>query len=263
MSLLPRISLAVLAVSLGICAHYGALSAQETKFQYEVNTDGINIRCDSTVTSAVVCNLKRGETLDVVSEAYGWYKVRLPAHAPAFIHKSMVTLAADNQSATVVKDNVNIRLGPVASSAVLGKVHRDKTVVITADQGDWYGIQPPSTAYGWVNKKFVSKTIKFAAPPAASAVPSVAAVPPQAQAPSTAQPETLQQEGVIKPYGFFFKGPFTHKLLTADNRVFLLKADAKVLDSLNNRKVKLTGVIVRSEKQKYPVLEIRGIEELQ
>ncbi len=241
-------------VFLGACFCYSPVSAQETKFQYEVNADGIHIRSDSTVSSAVVCALKKGDVLEVVSEAYGWYKVRLPALAPAFIHKSMVA-AADNQTATVVRDNVNIRLGPGTSSPVVGKVKKDQVVAITSDQGDWYGIQPPPTAYGWINKKFVSKTITFAQPPQPPPQP-------QAQAASPSQPEILQLEGVIKPYGLFFRGPIAHKLLTGDNRVFLLKGDRKVLDSLNNHKVKISGVIDQAEKQKYPVLRIRGAEEI-
>jgi uncharacterized protein YgiM (DUF1202 family) len=249
------VSTIALVVFLGVSFCCSTVSAQETKFQYEVNADGIHIRCDSTVSSAVVCALKKGDVLDVVSESYGWYKVRLPALAPAFISKSMVA-AGNNQTATVVRDNVNIRLGPGTSLPVVGKVKKDQVVVITSDQGDWYGIQPPPTAYGWINKKFVSKTITFAQPPQPPA-------PPQAQATSSPQPEILQLEGVIKPYGFFFKGPIAHKLQTGDNRVFLLQGDKKVLDSLNNRKVKLTGVIDQAEKQKYPVLQIRGAEEIE
>ena len=69
-------------------------------------------------------------------------------------------------------------------------------------------------------------------------------------------------EGIIKPYGKVFRRIATHKLITQDGKIFLLKGSKKNLDSLNYRKVKVMGKLSNLAKQKYPIIEILKIEVL-
>ncbi|MDI6606370.1 MAG: hypothetical protein QME65_04440, partial [Candidatus Omnitrophota bacterium] len=68
----------------------------------------------------------------------------------------------------------------------------------------------------------------------------------------------------IKPYGRVFARKATHKLITEDKEVFLLKGDRKALNALNSRRVKVSGIKEKDapKKDKYPLIEVRAIEEI-
>ena len=72
--------------------------------------------------------------------------------------------------------------------------------------------------------------------------------------------ENISIIGVIKPYGRFFGRTATHKLITQDNKIFLLKANKKSLEALNNQKAKVTGKLISAPGQKYPVIEASILE---
>lgn len=129
-------------------------------FQGEINTDNINIRSDATVSSEIICKAHRAEPIEVITELYGWYKIRLPKNAPSFIKKSLVS-SIENKTAKVLKDNVNIRLYPSESSPILGIVNNGEPINILEDKGEWYRIEPVNSSFGWVNKKFVNKSARM------------------------------------------------------------------------------------------------------
>lgn len=233
-------------------------------FYGEVNTDNINIRCDATINSQIICKVNKGEFTKVVSEFYEWYKIRLPKDAPSFIKKDLVAIEdkmnqvedikQGKQIAKVIKENVNIRLLPSESAAIIGKVNKNEIVNILKDEGNWYKITPPDNSSGWIHKKFVNKKN-----------PVVKKDPPQekelVESNKTSQDKTkISLVGMIKPYGMIFKRVGTHKFLTEDNKVFFLKGDKKILDNLNYRKVKINGKLMTSSKKKTPVIEIENLE---
>lgn len=162
----------VLAVSL----MFKICPAQEpVSFKEEINSDGINVRQDATVNSDIICVLKKGMEVEVVSEFFEWYKIRLPRVAPAFIKKPLTecnsyfhpTLSAGNafttktethcQNAKVLKMKVNIRLEPSESSAIIGTIDKDGVVNIVKEVQGWYQIEPTFNSFGWVNKKFIRR----------------------------------------------------------------------------------------------------------
>jgi len=238
-------------------------------FTGEVNSDNINIRSDSTVSAQIICKCAKGQRLEVVAQRYGWYKIRLPKPAPSFIKKNLVTGIEDKpadsfdklkasgneliKSAKVIKDRVNIRLAPSESSPILGKADRNEVITVLEDKGGWYRIEPINNSFGWISSKFIAKV-------AAPAEPE----PLQAQQqiiPAAGEKSTVI-EGVVKPYGIVFRRPATHKIITSDNKIFLLKGNKKSLDQLNYHKVKVTGKPIGTDNQKYPIIEIEKIEEL-
>lgn len=248
---------------------FKVIFAQEaTPFTGEVNANNINIRTDSTVASEVICNIDKGEQVEVLSELYGWYKIRLPKKAPSFIKKDLVCAIEDkpadsfdklrgsdtgqNRIAKVDKDKVNIRLHPNESSAVLGKAGKNEVITILENRGAWYKIEPINNSFGWINNKFVSK---------ASVVKKIK----EEDRPLTqiAPVETsVTVEGIIRPYGMIIKRIATHKLVTSDNNIFLLKGNKKSLDALNYHKVKVIGKFISPNKEKFPVIEIDKVEGL-
>lgn len=234
---------------------YGAFTGQ-------INASGINIRVDATVGAEVICTLAKGELVEVVWEVYDWYKIRLPKRAPSYIKKNLlecnnVNAAFASQSgkclsAKVIKDRVNIRLGPTESAWVLGKVDKATVVDVIADEGGWYKIHPVYQSYGWVNKKFVNKEVvvlqKLDTAVKVTAVDKLG--------------EQLVVEGKVSPYGIVLWRKATHKLITFENKIYFLKGDRKSLNSLNYRKVKVTGKLISLAAGKYPIIQIDIIEAL-
>lgn len=120
----------------------------------KVNADNINVRADATASSKIICTLSYNDTIEVIGEAYGWYRIRLPKHTNAFIRKDLV-ITINNKTARVAKERANIRLGANENAIILGKASKDEQLNIIEDLGDWYRIEPPKDTFGWTHKKFI------------------------------------------------------------------------------------------------------------
>lgn len=229
-------------------------------FYGRINAEGINLRVDATVGSAVICTLSKGQSVEVVSQSNDWYKIRLPKVAPSYVKANLVEcINRDSVSgpgkclnAKVIKDRVNIRLGPSESTWILGKVDKLTVVNILGQDGSWYKIMPVYQSFGWVNKKFISKEPVL---PKKEEV-TVTVV-------KDAKPiDQLVVEGVVSPYGIVLWRKATHKLITSENKIYFLKGNRKGLDSLNYHKVKVTGKLITPASSKHPIIEIDIIEVL-
>lgn len=262
-----RCFLALLFLGLGVCDPAQAQSF--VAFTGQVNSGGINVRVDSTVGSEIICTLAKGDLVEVVGESYDWYKIRLPKEAPAYIRQDLLecnNTATNNLnpglnapssrclSATVLKDKVNIRLAPSESSWILGKVDKATVVNVVSQRNGWFRIHPVYQSYGWVNKKFISKEIIEVKPVAVVVQPAISV---------NQAGESLVVQGVIGPYGVVLWRKATHKLATLDGKTYLLKGDRRSLNSLNGRKVQISGKLVRPVSGKYPIIQIDTIEVLE
>jgi len=214
-------------------------------FQGEVNADDINIRSDSTSNSEVICKINKSQTVDVISELYDWYKIKLPTEAPSFINKEF-TSPVDNKTAKVMKDNVNIRLKPNTSSAILGRVNTNEVVIVLEERGDWYRIEPVKDSAGWIHKNFVNKLEKKKTK--------------LAKKDETVVDRNITLEGIIRPKTFTRVA--THKLITEDDKVYLLRGDRETLNSLNKRRARITGKLVDPTAETDPIVEVEKIEAL-
>ena len=242
--MLPKSKLGIILASL-LTQVFFSYSAQagQVLLQGEVNSNNINIRSDSSISSEVICTVNRGENLDIISELYGWYKVRLPSIAPSFIKKDFVLLI-EGKTTKVASNNVNIRLRPDTKSPILGKVNRDDTVSVIGDSGDWYRIQPVISSTGWINKSFITKLEQKQV---------------EAAAIQNKEDSSKVIEGILKQK--VFTRVATHKLIAKD-KVYLIRGDRQYLDSFSGKKIKLTGKIIDPTKQKYPIIAVEKIEEL-
>jgi uncharacterized protein YgiM (DUF1202 family) len=216
--------------------------AQETfPFQVEILDNNINIRSDSTVSSPVLCKVNKGERLTVLSQHYDWYKVELPKNTPSFIKEDFVS-SVDSKTASVINDRVNIRFGPGESFPIIGVAGKEEALNVLEHNSGWYKIEPTGSCFGWLHKQFTKKFVNIS---------------------KTAEPasgDTLTIEGTIKPYGVVFKRVAQHKIITQDEKMFLLKSDKENLNAFKYRKVKVTGKIISGFKEKYPVIEVIRLE---
>jgi len=272
----------VLFVLLSVFTFTGAVFAADfNAFTGQINADDINLRVDATVGSTVICTLAKGKLVEIVSEVYDWYKIRLPKTAPSYIKKELVecikNTPAKCSSAEVIGDKVNIRLGPSESSWILGKVDESTVVNIIQGEGNWYKIEPVHQSYGWINKKFINKKIVVFKQEEESAS-AVSVTGNQATALQPAVKDTGSQaadlkqafresgqlvvEGTVSPYGVVLWRKATHKLVTDNKEVYLLKGNRKGLDNLNYHKVKVTGKLISPENSKSAIIEVAIIEVL-
>ena len=232
-------------------------------FNGQVNADKINVRVDATIGSALACSLDKSALVEVVGEAYDWYKIRLPKEAASYVNKNLVecinfesissttNTPAKCLNAKVIKDRVNVRQGPSETAWILGKADKLTVINILSQEGDWYKIQPIYQSYGWVNKKFISKEIVL--PKNEVLNLPVKNIEPVKQ---------LILEGAISPYGVVLWRKATHKLITSDNKVYLLKGNRQGLDSLNHQKVRVSGKLITLPENNHPIVEIDIIEAL-
>ena len=253
-------------------------SAQDiSQFRGVVNSDDVNIRSDSTVGANVICKAKKGDYLDITSQLYDWYKVKLPKSAPAYIKKDFVGLieekplepvtaeavTAPDTSKTpirygkVLKDRVNIRLSPSETSPVIGKTDKNEIINIVEEADQWYKIKPVDSCIGWINKRFVEKAGEAGAGEGKQAQKVQKAT---TQTKELISEEAIIVEGTITPYGKVFRRKTTHKLVSAGNKIYFLKGEKKSLDVLNYKKVRIIGKLVSSPKEKIPVIEIEKTE---
>jgi len=219
-------------------------------FEGTVTADDIKVRADATVNSQVICSVAKGERVTVLSESYGWDKIHLPKNALAYIKKEFVAAEGAGTIARVINDSVNIRLGPDISSRILGRVKKDELIKIKSETGDWFRIEPPPNAYGWIHNKFVKKGV--AAP--VHAFVSEAKKTEQSQARQTA---AVTISGLLKPK--IITSIATHKLISADHKTYLINSKED-LSGFNNERVRITGIPNLSAKK--TVIDVEKIEAL-
>lgn len=262
----------------------------------EITADEINIRADSTSGSPSLAKADKGLLLEVTGESYDWYKIRLPRNVPCFVKKEFVGMLGPD-AGVITDDNVNIRFSSSESALIIGRADKNEPVVILGEENGWFKIIPVSKSFGWVHKKFVGKSNVQALPPAgtAPAVPAEAppaenalsqaepaaapdvkpielkvsavipenpesSVLPEAPAPDETAKNSVTLTGLVKSYGKVLNRRSSHKLITKDNRVFLLKDGPAALKEMVLHTVRVTGRIVSLPKTKFPVIEVEKID---
>lgn len=232
-------------------------------FEGEVREDNINLRSDSTASSGIICVLSKNQTIEVVAELYDWYKVRLPQTCPVYIRKDMVSVV-DEKTAKVVKDNVNLRFSPDEKSPIIGKASINEAVCIMQEKGNWWQISPLKNCAGWVHKKFITKKGPLQESKIIKTKKEVILKQEVKKEEAVKKTELLIDvivlEGVVEPYGKVLGRKATHKLLTYDNKVYFISGNVINLNSLLNHKVKITGKLEASKKEKFPVIDIIKLE---
>ncbi len=265
---LSRLNKAIPAVAIFISLFFAiSYAGEQFPFQGIVKEEGINIRCDSTVNAAIICNAKKSQELTVVSESYGWYRVRLPETAPAYISRGLAAcIDGPCRDARVLKDKARVRLKADRDSPVLGVAQKGRIVHVLAKNDHWYRIQPLEDSYAWIHKRFVERGPAAAQgpvtlnPPAAETLPEQIIPVKEAQAPPQGG---LVITGIVAPYGKVLGRKATHKLISRDKKIFLLKGDKKELNNFNYRRVRVSGTKSDLQKNKrFPIIEVVSMEEI-
>lgn len=216
-----------------------------------INSDNINLRTDSNTSSQIICKINKNTPVEIIQEKYDWYKIKLPKTIGLYVRKDLITII-DGKTAKALKDNINIRLQPNESCPILGQIFKNEIITVISDNGEWYKIEPAGTSFGWVHKKFVDKSDKVTVP-----------APEPAEPPKDiCEKGSILLEGIIQPYGKVVNRIATHKLVTKDFKIFLLKGNPANLNNLIYHNVKITGKEILPKNDKFPVIEITRMEAL-
>ena len=259
MCLRPQVRVLLVVLSLVFFSRM-TIAQQETPFLGEINANNINVRSDATINAKVICTLNKGEQAEVISEFYEWYKIRLPNRISVYLKKNLADCikygvsevpfvpAEICLSAKVLRNRVNVRTLPEESSTIVGVVDKNEIVNVRGEAGGWYKIEPIQDSFAWVHKKFIDK-----------------ASPKKIKSPIDPKTTKLEENnlilrGVVKPYGIVFRRKATHKLVTDEGKVYLLKGNKISLNALTNQKVKVIGKEISPAGAKIPVIEIKIVE---
>ncbi len=229
----------------------------------EISAGSANVRTDSTVGAESICMVSRKQKVEIVGQAYDWYKIKLPSNAPAYVNQQYVEVdAEENDRGEISGDNVNIRLKPDIGSSILGQVQSGTDVSILGKSGNWYRIKPPETTTGWVHKSMVGKPLSVGATKQRQRgkKKEPAREPVQEPAPARQQEEVLEMivvEGQIRPK--VMTSVATHKIMSSQREVFLLRSNALDLRLFTGRQVRLTGTLKDDARR---ILEVLKVEEL-
>ncbi|MFD3446571.1 SH3 domain-containing protein [Microbacteriaceae bacterium 4G12] len=137
------------------------LSAQAAAQSYTVNADALRVRTGPSTSYGVIGHVSQGQSLQVVGEEQGWYKIQYNGQT-AYVSKDFVTTNSSQATVqtsgqyTVNVSSLRVRTGPSTSHTIIGAVTKGQAVQVTGEVQDWYKISyGGQTAY--VSKDYVSK----------------------------------------------------------------------------------------------------------
>lgn len=123
-------------------------------FTGTVSGDRVNVRAADSISSEVVCQLKKGEEINVLGLKGKWYKIELPKKALVYVTKSKVS-KKDGQT-VISEDKINVRAAGTVSSSIVGRLNKGTAVKIRKEYLDWYEIEAPKGSCGWVSSDYVN-----------------------------------------------------------------------------------------------------------
>lgn len=170
-----------------------------------VAADNVNLRGQAGLLGEVVGQVKKGDTVSILSEITldkpkagepaHWAKIALPAGTKVWINSRFV----DVTNKVVAVKKLNLRGGPGENYSVLGVVEKGTTITEVASKGDWTQIETPATAFAFVAAAYLRQEVPVSAPNV-PVTPVVAAVQPVAPTPTTvAEPQPVAPPSSIPP----------------------------------------------------------------
>lgn len=125
-------------------------TANIVQTQRTVSALGLNVRSGPGVNYSVLGTLRRGETVDVLSEQNNWYTISYNGgvgfvYAPYIDEQTTVipqtitttTTTVTYQTKTVTAKTLNARSGPGTGYAVIGHLYQGEDVVVTSSANGW------------------------------------------------------------------------------------------------------------------------------
>lgn len=103
----------------------------------DISSGALNVRTSPTTNSTVIATLKNGDTVDLVEEVNGFYKIDLDGKY-RYVSKDYIDV--NEAEGIVLNKNVVVRNSPTATADTLGTVERGYAYTVLSKTGDWYKI---------------------------------------------------------------------------------------------------------------------------
>lgn len=126
-----------------------------------VSGERVNVRAGGNTASEVICQLDKGEEVNILGLKGKWYKIKLPKKALVYVAKTNVL--KKNGEGTVTEEKANVRTAATKSSTVVGRLAKGATVKILKEYLDWYEIEAPNGSSGWASSDYIRKDRNFEA----------------------------------------------------------------------------------------------------
>lgn len=124
-------------------------------FLAEVSKKSVNIRAGANTNFERLDQLSQGQEIVVLAKSFDWYKVQLPATAKAFIRADYLKIT-QQPLAELTGDKVHIRAAANSDAASLGFVKKGEKVKLIAQVNEWWQIEAPIQAAGWIRQDFLT-----------------------------------------------------------------------------------------------------------
>jgi len=259
-----------LLCSLGPAVFAPSVSAQntdKTQFPYvaEITGTDVNVRAGPSRNFASLGQLRKGEEVVVVGHSYGWDEIRMPVNTLSFISERYVRVLIQDVG-EVTADKVNIRAQADMKSAVIGQLGRGQLVRVIKLQGDFFQIEPPADARGWIATELTRFKSNNIPPERLVQLPSRNIYKKTPEPAPEKAPEPVRSPNFIACRGVVTQtadqpNPDVRHLLAIDGKpAYFLKGYRNMIDGFLQQKVKIEGDIQPDIKAAHPVILVTKID---
>jgi len=263
---MKRIAISGLIVLVTVVASGLAQESPGTGFPLDgvITGNVVNVRSGPDTSWYAVSRLAEGTRVQVIGQAYGWYKITPPAGSFSWISKEDVEPAGQAGLVRVRADEAAVRAGsqlPDAAdkrASVQTLLGKGTELKVTGDQGGWYKIATPEGAGVWISTDYVKPVPAGEKTQPKPSEQPIAATTQSSTRPSTQPAAKKEAQGPL--------GTFTEKLrqldalLIVERRKPLLEQRWSELKSEYQQIAEQTGNVVASQyaQRRLQLIEDQG-----
>jgi uncharacterized protein YgiM (DUF1202 family) len=132
-----------------------------SKYQIDgvINVDSVYIRSGPGEGYYPTGELPKGAKVTVVGIKFDWLKIQPPDGSYSYVGSVFVDKSADATTGKINRNDVNIRAGSTINAmktTVQTRLNQGDTVQIIGKEDEYLKIKPPTGAYLYINKQFVT-----------------------------------------------------------------------------------------------------------
>ncbi len=137
-------------------------SAESSRTEGTVNTNGLRVRKGPSTSDMVVTVLNQGDTVTVTDETGDWLMIE-SGSISGWVHREYVAGANvlspsskqnENKQGIITDNSLNARTSPSIQSSVLGVLNKGDQVEVTGSVSGWYEIRFGNDK-AWISERYV------------------------------------------------------------------------------------------------------------
>lgn len=128
--------------------------------QATISTDLLNVRSGPGLSYDVIGQLKRNDSIDIISFSEEWYKIHYKGQegwvAAWLVQKESQQDTQSTQEVISQVNGLNFRESPSTEAAIISRMNAGDHASYITQQGEWMNVSFNGTK-GWVHEQYVSK----------------------------------------------------------------------------------------------------------